>query len=217
MAEPGGSSKLGARIEVAVFGAVGLVGMLLLALFGYSRYLHRTGNLALPATLHAQVASSQAVIVPADFGKNTLSIPAQAVTAPISAQHVDSRGYLGIPADVHDVGYYTGGGPLDGRTGDLVVAGHVNYVGQGAGALGRIGSLKIGDALITRGSTVPQGWRVTGLTSYLKSDGLPASMFSATGRRELTLVTCGGTLDRRAGSYLSNVVVIAVPVRTIVR
>jgi hypothetical protein len=163
------------------------------------------------------VASTVPVTVPAGLTRNTLAIPTERVTAPIQGQQVDSRGYLGIPADVHTVGYYTGAGRLDGGAGDLVVAGHVNYVGQGTGALGRIGTLKVGDPIITRGNSAPQGWRVISLDSYLKTDGLPAAMFRASGRRQLTLVTCGGVLDRHAGSYLSNIVVTAAPVHTIVK
>jgi hypothetical protein len=158
-----------------------------------------------------------AVVVPASFTQNTIQIPSQSVTAPLDPEAVDRNGYLGIPDDVHRVGWYTGAGPLDGSQGDIVLAGHVNYVGQGTGAFGHLYVLKVGDVVITRGTGKPQAWRVSGLANYSKAQGLPQDMFRASGTRALTLVTCGGTLDSRHGTYLSNVVVTAVPVPTVVQ
>jgi hypothetical protein len=157
------------------------------------------------------------VVVSADFPHNHLSVPNRAGLAPIDRETVDPQGYLGIPEDVHRVGVYTGAGKLDGAVGDVVIAGHVNYVGQGAGYLGDLSKLKAGQVIITRGAGAPKAWRVTKVSMYLKSLGLPQSIFRARGARQLTLVTCGGVLDANEGSYLSNVVVTARPVRTVLR
>ncbi|HEY2042014.1 MAG TPA: class F sortase [Jatrophihabitans sp.] len=200
------------RAEAWFFGVLAVVGFVIVCFVFYPR--HSSGDIPLPKTTSGKSAAP--VIVSARFAKNTMAIPTQKVTAPVQAEAVNPQGYLGIPQDVQVVGYYTAGGKLDGKVGDLVVAGHVNYVGQGTGALGRIGDLHVGDAVITRGNGAPQGWRVTSITSYLKSSGLPRSMFRATGERMLTLVTCGGKLDTSAHSYLSNIVVTAAPVRTII-
>jgi hypothetical protein len=156
------------------------------------------------------------VSVSSAFPRNHLSIPNRDGLAPIDEESVDAQGFLGIPQDVHRVGVYTGGGALDGTQGDVVIVGHVNWVGQGTGYLGDIGKLKQGQLVITRGDGPPQAWRVTGVSMYLKSAGLPQQIFRATGPRQLTLVTCGGELDVRELSYLSNVVVTARPVPTTV-
>jgi hypothetical protein len=199
------------RLEAAFFIVLAVVGF---AVVTYLYFPWQRGTNAdavpLPRTVVSAAKNLQPVRVPAHFAHNNLAIPTQAVTAPIDAVAVVNN-ELTIPGDVRRVGYYTGGGPLDGRVGDLLIAGHVNYVGQGTGALGRIGYLHIGDAIITRGNGAIQAWRVTGLTSYLKADGLPTAIFRATGARVLTLVTCGGTLDTQAHSYLSNIVVTASP------
>jgi hypothetical protein len=166
---------------------------------------------------YVKAVDHDAVVVSAAFPRNHLSVPNRSSLAPIDAETVDVQGYLGIPQDVHRVGVYTGAGRLDGAVGDVVVVGHVNWAGQGAGYLGDIGQLRKGAVVVTRGDGLPRAWRVTGVTMYLKSVGLPQSIFRAAGPRALTLVTCGGVLDEQEHSYLSNVVVTARPVRTIVR
>jgi hypothetical protein len=46
---------------------------------------------------------------------------------------------------------------------------------------------------------------------YIKSDGLPPSLFAMTGTHpRLALITCRGPFDRATGSYLANIVVFAV-------
>jgi len=164
-----------------------------------------------------QVVDHNSVVVPAEFPKNHLSVPNRKGVAPIDKEGIDGDGYLGIPQDVGRVGVYTGAGQLDGSVGDVVIAGHVNWVGQGAGYLGDLDQLKIGDIIVTRGTGQPQAWKVTKVSMYLKSLGLPQDIFRAKGVRTLTLVTCGGVLDTSAHSYLSNVVVTAMPEPTVVK
>lgn len=48
---------------------------------------------------------------------------------------------------------------------------------------------------------------------YRKTDGLPADLFATAGAPRLVLITCGGTFDRAAASYLDNIVVFAAPER----
>lgn len=165
----------------------------------------------------ADAANHNAVVVSSDFPANHLSVPNRSGVAPIDKEGIDSEGYLGIPQDVGRVGVYTGAGALDGKIGDVVIAGHVNWVGQGAGYLGDLDKLKVGDIVITRGTGAPRAWKITKVSMYLKSLGLPQDIFRATGARTLTLVTCGGVLDTSAHSYLSNVVVTAVPVPAVVK
>ena len=203
------------RLEATFFSVLAVAGFAAIT-YLYFPWRHSSDAAAVPvpATVVASAKNLSPVRVPAGFAHDSMAIPAQSITAPIDAASVVDN-QLTIPSDVKRVGYFTGGGPLDGRVGDLLIAGHVNYVGQGTGALGRIGFLHIGDAVITRGDGAIQAWRVTGLASYLKTDGLPTSIFRASGSRLLTLVTCGGTLDTKAHNYLSNIVVTASPVAVI--
>ncbi len=210
--------RRGQRAEATVLAVIAIAGFAIVS-YLFFPWHHATASAAevpLPKNVSISAKGLKPVTVPAGFAANTLAIPNQAVTAPIDQVSVGANQEMVIPGDVHRVGHYTGGGSLDGRAGDVLITGHVNYVGQGTGALGRIGFLKVNDVIITRGTGKPQAWRVTGLSSYLKTEGLPASIFRAGGTRVLSLVTCGGVLDTAAHSYLSNIVVLAAPVTTIV-
>lgn len=204
------------RAEPLLIAVAAITAFVVLCYLYFPWHRGEAAAVPLPHTVSISATGLAPVHVPAGFPAHTLSISSQHVTAPIDTVDVTSDDSLTIPGDVHRVGWYRGSGPLDGPTGSVLIAGHVNYVGQGTGALGRIGQLKPGDPIVTRGAGTPQAWRVISLTSYLKSDGLPATIFRSGGARQLTLVTCGGTLDTSRGSYLSNIVVIAAPVRTIV-
>ena len=105
-----------------------------------------------------------------------------------------------------------GGSYADGTT---LVAGHVNYVGQGDGALFNLYRVQPGAVVYATdawGRTTL--WRVVSAESVLKQD-LPASVFAGNqGPRRLVIVTCGGDIRYVPGSgwtYDDNVVVTAVP------
>lgn len=215
---PGPGNRLAdrRRAEPVLIAAAAITAFVVLSYLYFPWHRSEAAAVPLPHTVSISATGLAPVHVPAGFTAHTLAISPQHVTAPIDTVDVTADDSLTIPGDVHRVGWYRGSGPLDATTGSVLIAGHVNYVGQGTGALGRIGQLKPGDPIVTRGAGAPQAWRVISLTSYLKSDGLPAAIFRSGGRRQLTLVTCGGTLDTSRGSYLSNIVVIAAPVRTIV-
>ena len=204
------------RAEPVVIAVVAVTAFVVLCYLYFPWHRGAAEAVPLPWTVSISATGLAPVHVPSGFAADTLAITAQHVTAPIDRVDVRADNSLVIPGDVHRVGWFRGAGQLDGGIGSLLIAGHVNYVGQGTGALGRIGQLRVGDPIVTRGTGAPQGWRVISLTSYLKSDGLPSAIFRAGGTRQLTLVTCGGTLDASRGNYLSNIVVIAAPVRTIV-
>ena len=158
-----------------------------------------------------------AVVVPAGFPVNHLSVPNRDGYAPIEKSGVDTAGFVFIPENVQHVGVYAYAGGLDGRSGDVVIFGHVNMRGQGVGYLGDADHLRPGSIVVTRGAKTPQAWEVTSVRSYPKSKGLPQSIFRATGTRQLTLITCGGKLNTRTHSYYDNIVVTARPMATVVR
>ena len=160
-----------------------------------------------PATLpHPGRAGSTALRLAA----NEVVIPSLGVTAPLLAEPL-VRGFLTIPSDVHQVGWYSGGGKIGAETGTLLLAGHVNYIGQGWGAFGHLADLQRGATVFTTdGAGAVQAWRVTAVTAMLQAD-LPQGIFDASGPRRLVLVTCGGTLEPDH-LYNDNIVVYATPV-----
>lgn len=142
----------------------------------------------------------------------TVAIPSQGVVAPIGVcQIID--GSLEPPADVQRTCQWAGGAALSAATGTSVVTGHVNYTGQGTGALGNIGQLHPGDQVTTTDSDgAPTQWRVVTVLPRPKSTGVDLAAFvGKTGPRQLYLITCGGAFDADEASYVDNIYVRAVP------
>jgi len=145
---------------------------------------------------------------------DTLSIPVLAQpNIAITAATETSNHILEPPADVHTVGIWTPGAPLAATAGTTDIVGHVNYTGQGPGALHDIAELHPGDRLYTtdnRDRTT--SWTVTTVFARSKNTGVDATAFPGpAGPRQLVLITCGGSFDPNTESYLDNVYVRALP------
>ena len=152
---------------------------------------------------------------------STLIIPSVCIDGAIVSTTRETTGALLIPGDVHDVGMWDDGAPLLSPAGGAypqgttLLAGHVNYVGQGDGALFNLYRVQPGAVVYATdawGRTTL--WRIVSARSVLKQD-LPASVFAGNqGARRLVIVTCGGDIRYVPGSgwtYDDNVVVTAVP------
>jgi sortase (surface protein transpeptidase) len=145
----------------------------------------------------------------------TVSIPALGLTgAPVLAEGV-VHGYLRIPAEVRDVGW-DDQTPSPGRPGVTLLAGHVNWVGQGEGALGLIGQLVPGDRVLLDWEGRSSTWVVRNRPTLSPNTVVHPALFSDRGLPRLALVTCGGPFRETAagGSYADNVIVVAVPAPT---
>ena len=116
---------------------------------------------------------------------------------------------LVIPGDVHDVGEW--GRQADAGT--TIVAGHINWVGQGPGALGALADIAPGSTVyLANRAGVVSVWSVVSLRAVLKKD-LPQALFAPGGARRLVLITCGGVFDAATHQYADNVLATAVPAR----
>ncbi len=154
----------------------------------------------------------------------TLVIPALQVHAPIVATGAVD-GSMTIPADIHTVGWYNGTDITDGTTtsaptpwpgqpGVSILAGHVDWAGEGPGALYYIGQLVVGDPIEVIGTNREVTyWRVSQSPITISKAALPDNLFANTGAPKLALVTCGGPYDPATRHYLDNVVVWATLVR----
>ena len=150
----------------------------------------------------------------------TLVIPALKVHAPVVATGA-VNGLMTIPADIHTVGWFDGtdvsGGtttsahmPWPGQPGVSVLAGHVDWAGEGPGALYYIGQLVPGDPIEVIGSNQKTTyWRVSQPPIVVSKADLPSDLFDESGPPKLALVTCGGPFDAATGHYLDNVIVWA--------
>jgi hypothetical protein len=148
--------------------------------------------------------------------RSHLYIESLGTSAPIVDAPIQGRQLVG-PGDVRTVGRWLGGAGLSSSTGTVDLAGHVNYIGQGAGALSELYRIAPGAVVVTTDSAgVRTPWRVTSLQTVAK-DALPTSLFSPTGPRLLKIITCGGALIKEPSpsgtrySYVDNVIVTAAP------
>jgi hypothetical protein len=141
----------------------------------------------------------------------TITIPGKG-SAPIVGEGIDETGALGVPADVHTVGWDVESAELGAANGSTVLDGHINWAGQGDGFFSNLTSMHPGQRFSTRSETGRVSrWRVRSVKSYLKSSHkLPASLFQPNGPRQLVLISCAGALQTD-GHYDHNVVVVATP------
>ncbi|WP_298442946.1 class F sortase [Ferrimicrobium sp.] len=143
----------------------------------------------------------------------TISIPALNISAPILAEG-PTNGALTIPPDVHNVGWDEQT-PTPGESGVTLLAGHVNWVGQGEGALGEIGQLVPGDQVILNWGGHETTWQITTKPTLSPNTVAHPQLFTNQGPPTLALVTCGGPFTEVpgvGGSYADNVIVEASPV-----
>jgi sortase (surface protein transpeptidase) len=142
-----------------------------------------------------------------------LSIPRLGVAAPIVPVGTRPTGAMEVPEDIGTVGWYRFG-PSPGLPGSSVLVGHVDSRGGGPGVFFGLSRLGPGDRV--RVQIAGGTWTAFLVVSrtQVPKDQLPAAAFTREGNSVLTLITCGGAFDDRAGHYTDNVVVGAVPLRS---
>lgn len=117
-------------------------------------------------------------------------------------------GTMEVPEDYNRAGWFTGG-PAPGTPGPAVIAGHVDSH-SGPAVFFRLRELKPGDVVTV---LLDNGRRarfvVDGVALYSKDDFPTETVFGPVPGVALRLITCGGSFDRIARSYRSNVVVYA--------
>jgi hypothetical protein len=137
-----------------------------------------------------------------------LTIPVLDVTSRLIRLGLQPDGSVEVPQDPLLAGWYRPG-PPPGAHGTAVILGHVDSV-DGPAVFYRLGQLEPGDRVQVRlddDSTVT--YAVHTVRTYPNADFPAERVYGGHGRRELNLVTCGGTYDPSRGGYQANVVVNA--------
>lgn len=155
---------------------------------------------AVPATPTPRLVAAPARIV----------IPAASVDAPVVRVGVDGSGRMGTPRTAHEVGWY---GPSPGEAGNALLAGHVDWLQDGKpvrGAFYLLRKAQPGDEVTiytADGETLT--FRVAWVR-YFEADNAPVEEIAGpTAEPSITLITCGGDLDRTLQSYSHRWVVRA--------
>jgi sortase (surface protein transpeptidase) len=134
-----------------------------------------------------------------------LRIAAIGVDSRIESVGITASGTMGVPHDVHDVGWYAIG-VRPGQPGDAVIDGHLTW-STGPAVFSKLSQLKAGDMVVVDyadGTT--HEFKVQKSQSFAWNDR-PPQLFAAGGAPRLSLVTCSGTWDGKA--YSPRVVVDA--------
>jgi hypothetical protein len=141
-----------------------------------------------------------------------LTLPARNLSAPVVAVTTAPEGALVLPAAPSTVGWWSPSALPGGAGGTTVLAGHVDSLAGGLGALAVLRRVAEGEEIVLRGADGRAvGYRVSARRQYAKAE-LPPEVFAAGGPPRLVLITCGGAFDRRTRHYADNVVVFADPV-----
>jgi hypothetical protein len=119
-------------------------------------------------------------------------------------------GSLTPPSNPRVVGWWSGGARPGARIGSAVMTAHT--VHTGGGAFDNLDKLRAGASITVITSTGRINYLATSVTNYPKRSLAEhaAQVFNQATRGRLVLVTCE---DWTGGTYLSNAVVVAEPVR----
>jgi LPXTG-site transpeptidase (sortase) family protein len=146
-----------------------------------------------------------------EFNGTRLVIPKIGVNAPFTVKQVGTDGQMPNPNGPEDVAYYDfaqwndlGGTP--GKGGNIVVAGHVDYIRYGPAVFWRLHELEPGDTIEIQ---MADGTSATYKVEFNKQVDASSQDWSpiveATTDESITLITCGG--DFSAGHYSNREII----------
>jgi hypothetical protein len=137
-----------------------------------------------------------------------VTIPAIGVDSPLLALGLQDDGTLAVPPDGAQAGWFTGA-PTPGELGPAVIAGHVDW-GGAPGVFFRLRELSTGDRItVTREDGSTAVFAVQRVERFPK-DAFPTdTVYGDIDHAGLRVITCGGSFDHLARSYVDNTVVFA--------
>lgn len=137
-----------------------------------------------------------------------LQIPAIGADSPLLDLGLQADGTMEVPPDAGTVGWFTGG-PTPGELGPAVIVGHVDWAGA-PGIFYDLRELSAGsEIVITRADGTTAEFEVSSTEQFPKDDFPTAAVYGNIDHAGLRLITCGGSFDPAARSYLDNIVVFA--------
>lgn len=146
-----------------------------------------------------------------EFSGTKLVIPKIGIDAEFSVKQVGTDGQMPNPNGPEDVAYYDfsqwpGLGGLPGKGGNVVLAGHVDYINYGPAVFWRLHELEAGDTIEIRqadGTTATYKVEFNKQIDASAADWTP--IVEATADESITLITCGGQFE--AGHYNNRQIV----------
>lgn len=143
-----------------------------------------------------------------------LALPDMGVEASVVRTGMDGSGTIAVPEEVLITAWFDGSRRLGAPYGSTVIVGHRDSASQGSGALYAVEEVPLGASLTVTDRGGREHHFIVESVEFIDKDALPgeaARIFTQRGPHRLVLITCGGEFDEEARSYLSNVVVTALP------
>jgi LPXTG-site transpeptidase (sortase) family protein len=143
-----------------------------------------------------------------------VAVPRVGINAPVEVLTLDGRGAMQDPKTPNAVAWYDFSA-RPGQLGNVVLAGHVDYEKYGPAVFWRLRDLKPGDKVevgLADGTTF--NYEVESLNYYDAATAPVKEITGPTQYEAITLITCGGSFDRRNLSYNQRLVVRATRVTT---
>jgi hypothetical protein len=210
-ANPAVRRRPGRRIALAAAGLVALV------VAGFGGWQAWQGSQALPTApvLAVPTIGSDEPPPTAADGSGldrsapvSISVPAIRVRAGVDQVGLAADGSMAEqPLAKADRAAWYRLGPAPGQVGPAVIVGHVDTK-HAKGVFYDLNRLRPGDTVsVTRADGRTVTFIVDGLAEYPKDQFPTAKVYAATRYPALRLITCGGSFDTAAGSYVDNIVV----------
>lgn len=146
-----------------------------------------------------------------DFRGQRLVIPKIGVDAPFTVRQVPTDGQMPNPRGPEDIAYYDfsqwpGLGGLPGKGGNVVLAGHVDYINYGPAVFWKLNELGPGDRVqiqLDDGTTVE--YQIVFNKLIENSDADWSGIVQATKEESITLITCAGNFVN--GGYTQRMII----------
>lgn len=141
-----------------------------------------------------------------------ITVPSIDVVSAVNPVGLNRDGTLEVPAPgpLYDQAAWYRGSVTPGERGPSVILGHVDSAKNGPSVFYRLGEMRPGETFtVARADNAVLTFRVDSVRSYPKNDFPTLTVYGATDRPEIRLITCGGDFDSAARSYRDNTVVFA--------
>lgn len=156
-------------------------------------------------TLSDLAARGSGLPVRGPFNGQRLIIPKIGVDAPFTVKTVPGDGQMPNPNGPNDVAFYDfsgfdGLGGTPGLGGNVVVAGHVDYINVGPAVFWDLHTLTAGDRIQIRMTDGSVAEYAVEFNKTVQADDAPwAEIVAGTAEESITLITCAGQFS--AGQY----------------
>jgi LPXTG-site transpeptidase (sortase) family protein len=138
-----------------------------------------------------------------------ITIPSIGVDAKIEEVALTKNGAMDVPKLPHDTAWY-GLGPRPGAAGSAAIAGHVDWLDGSAAVFADLHKVKPGDAIAVQDDEGEVTSFVVRESRRYDADAEARDVFASNdGKSHLSVITCDGAWDKRAGQYARRLVVFA--------